>query len=132
MGKPITNRAAGEAASLDNNEEPTKFLFDHQSIRPYPSPLNRESQNREANSSKNGRENLPKVQHRRQSEDVLHIRDVPSIASSMDDRNNDNDCHPIIFPVNQFHPGYNRPAEKLDINTIWVEMMLHNEQKKSQ
>lgn len=132
LGKnnPMTNKTSGETTPVDNNQEPTQFLIDHQSVRPYPSPLNLESQKREGNSSKNKRENLPEIQHRRHSKDVLHIRDVPTIASSMDDYNKDHSFHPIIVPVNMLYPGYSRPVEKLDINTIWVEMMIHDEQKK--
>jgi len=131
--KPVTNnKTAEETPSINNDQEPTQFLIDHESVRQYPSPLNfdSESQNRKINRSKNERKILPKVRHRRHSEDVLHIRDIPTIASSVDDSNGGDYCHPIIVPVKQNYAGINGSIEKLDINTIWVEMMLHDEQKK--
>jgi len=124
----------------DNNQflEPTRFLIEHESVRSYPSPMDSEisrSQNRTNDRTIGNRKNknLPRVKHRRQSEDVLLIRDPDSIRNADEDDNNYKDGnvrHPVIVPIHRFSTEQNDEAEKLDVNTVWVEMMLHNEQKK--
>lgn len=130
--KPVANKRTEETPSTDKAFDPTRFLIEYESMRSYPSPLDlgSESQSRNNNRTKNKRKNLPKVQHRRHSEDVLYIRDSDYITNGEDNCNDDSFCHPIIVPINHFSVGSNIPATKLDVNTVWVEMMLHNEQKK--
>jgi len=132
--KPVNNERAGETTPGDNDLEPTQFLIEHESVRPYPSPLNFDSEleRRSTNHSRKNRKNLPKIQHRRHSEDVLQIQDVRVIGNPLDDYIDGNWCYPIIIPVNAISAVGNAPVEKLDLNTIWVEMMLHNERKNSQ
>jgi len=131
--KPVTDKGLGETPLVDTNLAPTQFLVEHESVRPCPSPLNSDSESLTRNTKglEKKRKNLPKVQHRRHSEDVLHIRDRHSIENAIYDYNDDNLSHPVIAPVNCFSAGCNGRAAKLDVNTIWVEMMLHNEKKMS-
>jgi len=132
--KPFNNERAGETTPGDNDLDPTQFLIEHESVRPYPSPLNFDSklESRSTNHSRNNRKNLPKIQHRRHSEDVLQIQDVRVIGNPLDDCIDGNSCYPIIIPINEISAVGNAPVEKLDLNTIWVEMMIHNERKNSQ
>ncbi len=124
--KPVTNKRAEKTNPTDISQHPAQFMIQHDAVSDYPSPLAVAS---ESNlSSKPTRKNLPKVNHRRHSEDVLHIRDFPS---SQNDQNNhqkeENSFHPIIAPINAL-PG--ATATKFDVNTVWVEMMLHSERNK--
>lgn len=130
--KPVTKQRVGETPSGDNDFDPTQFLIEHESIRSFPSPLDFESESHSSSTSnsKNKRKNLPKVQHRRHSEDVLYIQDAHSSRNPMDDCNDGNSFYPVILPINKFSAGSSVSVQKLDINTIWVEMMLHDEQKK--
>jgi len=122
----VKNGRADGKPSADQDLDPTRFLIEHESVRSYPSPLNSdsESQSRNNNRTNSNRKKLPKVQHRRHSEDVLCIVD-------QDYCNDDNFDHPVIVPINHCSTGSNGPAAKFDVNTVWVEMMIHNEQKKA-
>lgn len=129
--KPIINTRPKETLSTDL--DPARFWSGHESVRSYPSPLDSNFVSNSQTKS-NRRKNLPKVQHRRHSEDVLSIWD-PSCAKNGErsdccDDNDDNSCHPVIIPTLFSSAGNNVQAAKLDVNTVWVEMMLHNEQKK--
>jgi hypothetical protein len=86
----------GEAQSM--TDDVTKFLLEHESVRPYPSPLLQEK-----------KRPIPKVQLERKSEDTLHIQSrghtiVPHISTTSD--------------------------AQLDVNTVWVEMMIYSEKMK--
>jgi hypothetical protein len=86
------------------------------------------------------------IHHVRKSEDIFHIQDPTNNAGEDNnggDNNNNNNFgdHPIIIPINNYHylssssvgdDINNKSAEvvKFDLNTVWVEMMLHNEHKK--
>jgi len=124
--KPVvaTKRAAATTLPVANRQiaDPTRFLIDHESVRHYPSPNNGSGNKGNA---KTRRADLPKVQHRRHSEDVLQIRDG-------DNNYNDdtNVRHPVIVPVNRNSAEKGLPATKIEVNTVWVEMMLHNEREK--
>merc|ERR1739841_429635 len=123
--KPVTNTRAQTDSLVEKDVDPTQFLIQHESTRPYPSPLDSKSVSQESKTdqgTKRKRKNLPRVQHRRHSEDVLSIRD------SHDDKHSSR--HPVIAPIHHLSAGKSGPTAKLDVNTIWVEMMLHNEQKK--
>lgn len=116
--KPVINKRVDETSTNDASIDPTQFLVEHEAVSTYPSPMDWNSNH----NTKSARKNLPKVNHRRHSEDVLHIRDSHSILNVENDRNNDNSSHPVIVPIHS--------AAKLDVNTVWVEMMLHNERSK--
>lgn len=130
--KPVTNKRTGESSPVDKSLDPTQFLIEYESIQTYPSPQNLASQvySRNSDERKRKRKILPRVQHRRHSEDVLRIRDPDSIVHIDTNCQDDNYCHPIIVPINHIPSENNAPGTKLDVNTVWVEMMLHHEQKK--
>jgi hypothetical protein len=131
--KPVTNKRTGESSPVDKSLDPTQFLIEYESIQTYPSPQNLASQvySRNSDERKRKRKILPRVQHRRHSEDVLRIRDPDSIVHIDTNCQDDNYCHPIIVPINHIPSENNAPGTKLDVNTVWVEMMLHHEQKKN-
>lgn len=126
-------------SSEERLKDPTQFLVEHEAVRSYPSPLinskssqindyrNNEERNKSSNNnSKRKRKNLPIVRHVRKSQDFLHIQDAAEV-----DNNEGFGHHPIIIPINHSSSvGDNTPVVKFDLNTVWVEMMLHNEHKK--
>ncbi len=116
--KPVINKRVDETSSTDASIDPTQFLVEHEAVSTYPSPMDSKSNHE----TKSARKNLPKVNHRRHSEDVLDIRDSHSIRNLENDCSHDNSSHPVIVPIHS--------AAKLDVNTVWVEMMLHNERSK--
>ncbi|OEU21896.1 hypothetical protein FRACYDRAFT_258839 [Fragilariopsis cylindrus CCMP1102] len=142
-----SNLSSSDEGLIDPN--PTHFLVEHEAVRPYPSPTNSNSSNNNQNdkeksnsSAKNNNKKLPIISHVRKSEDVLHIQDPTNNVGEYHygDNNNLGD-HPIIIPINNYHylssssigdAISNKSAEvvKFDLNTVWVEMMLHNEHKK--
>jgi len=128
--KPVTNTRADETPRTnDKSLNPARFMIEHEAVSKYPSPL--DSNSNSSHRTKSSRKNLPKVQHRRHSEDVLHIRDSPSVRNGHEnDNNDDNSRHPVIFPVHRLPTESSASMTKLDVNTVWVEMMLHNEQNK--
>merc|ERR1712194_206705 len=127
--------------SEERLKDPTQFLVEHEAVRSYPSPLinskssqindyqDNEQKNKSSSNknSKNKQRNLPIVRHIRKSQDFLHIQDV----SEVNDSDESFDQQPIIIPINHSSStGDNKPVVKFDLNTVWVEMMLHNEHKK--
>jgi len=124
--KPVTSKSQQlptELGSVDLSLNPTQFLVDHVSVRSYPSPLDSSSRNK-SSEPKRRRENLPRIQHRRHSEDVLRIRDHISVENSKPYKDS---FYPVMVPITK---NYSAARVKLDVNTVWVEMMLHNEQQK--
>jgi len=116
--KPVINKRVYETSTTNASIDPTQFLVEHEAVSTYPSPMDSNSNHK----TKSARKNLPKVNHRRHSEDVLHIRDSHSVRNVENDRSGDNFSHSVIVPIHS--------AAKLDVNTVWVEMMLHNERSK--
>jgi hypothetical protein len=107
----------GQASYLGDSGE---FIVEHESVNDMPSPLVNLQQNNNANKEEPPKRVLPKVQPKRKAQDLLHIRDhLP----------NDGDTrlrHPVMIPLYNFSAG----KVTLDLNTIWVEMMLHSEYSK--
>mmetsp|Transcript_24178 Transcript_24178/g.51024 ORF Transcript_24178/g.51024 Transcript_24178/m.51024 type:complete len:218 (+) Transcript_24178:109-762(+) len=136
VNRNINNESSSSSSSLvDNQLDPTQFLIEHESVRSYLSPLDlvdpksqTSSCRKQKESKDNKRKNLPKVQHRRHSKDVLHIQDPSCTANTKD--NDTYYRHPIIFPINNMSMESSEIAVKLDPNTVWVEMMLHYEHSK--
>ena len=132
--KPVvTHTTRAEIMPPTDNDhifEPTRFLIEHESVRSYPSPMDSKISGSQSRTDNRKNKNLPRVKHRRHSEDVLLIRDPDSITNADAYYKDDNVRHPVIVPIHHFSTGMNGQAEKLDVNTVWVEMMLHNEQKK--
>mmetsp|Transcript_28140 Transcript_28140/g.60331 ORF Transcript_28140/g.60331 Transcript_28140/m.60331 type:complete len:248 (+) Transcript_28140:566-1309(+) len=127
--KPVHNKKIDDEnkASAVEKSDPAQFLIDHESVRPYPSPMDTSS---DSQRKSNKRKNLPKVQPKRHSEDVLQIRDPVGTVSTEDRSNGERIRHPVIVSINRSTVGRHEPSAKLDVNTVWVEMMLHNEHKK--
>eukprot|EP00531_Pseudo-nitzschia_arenysensis_P011682 CAMPEP_0116134074 /NCGR_PEP_ID=MMETSP0329-20121206/10455_1 /TAXON_ID=697910 /ORGANISM="Pseudo-nitzschia arenysensis, Strain B593" /LENGTH=222 /DNA_ID=CAMNT_0003628767 /DNA_START=97 /DNA_END=765 /DNA_ORIENTATION=- len=124
--KPVVNKRIGETSTTESTVDPTRYLMEHEAVSSYPSPLDSNT----SQSSKSKRKNLPKVNHRRHSEDVLHIRDTHPIQNDADNHKGDNSSHPVIVPIYQFSSESGAMGTQLDVNTVWVEMMLHNERSK--
>jgi len=119
--KPLIQKRTEETDPTDESLHPARFMIEHEAVSNYPSPL--DSSRIPNAQTKSVRKNLPKVNHRRHSEDVLHIRDSPSIQNNNGNRKEDgNYRHPVIAPIHEL--------TNFDVNTVWVEMMLHNERNK--
>lgn len=124
--KPVINKRADETKATDVSPDPAQFMIQHDAVNKIPSPL--DSTSKSNNQSKAARKKLPKVNHRRHSEDVLHIRDFPTFRNDQNDHRNDEKTqHPII---GRRTTSTGATVAKLDVNTVWVEMMLHNERNK--
>jgi hypothetical protein len=119
LGKnqPVTGRSSLVA---DDLETVTQFWIEHEAVNQYPSPIAATTVvipvvEADATSSTQAppvakRKQLPVIKPTRKSEDVLNIfaqkeADMPS----------------VIFQTN--------PDLKIDLNTVWVEMMIHSQQQ---
>merc|ERR1712063_95676 len=122
--KPVTNKRAEKTNPTDISQHPAQFMIQHDAVSDYPSPLDMASESNVP--SKPTRKNLPKVNHRRHPEDVLQIHDFPSSRNEQDNED-ENSFHPIIAPIST---STGATATKFDVNTVWVEMMLHSERNK--
>lgn len=137
-----TNDLAAWENSQHSETDPifssTKYLMEHDATREFPSPL---SESRSIHASQ--KQNLPKVQPRRKTRDVLAIENVflePTRArhpsSSEKVLSTDMLNHSLYeVPLRDISPALPSiraiSSEPLDLNTIWVEMMLHSEQMKT-
>ena len=92
--------------STHMTDDITQHIIEHESVRPYPSPLDDD----EASTQQGARKVLPKIQLKRNSKDELYIQ------------NSSDEVVPHISNVSD--------EGQLDINTVWVEMMIHSEQMK--
>jgi hypothetical protein len=95
--------------TLQKNDpvDATKFLVEHESVRAHPSPFGQAQPSQQAEPKK--KRILPEVQLERRSTDILTIQ---------------NDGI-VVIP----HISVTSKAQ-LDLNTVWVEMMIHSEQMK--
>ena len=97
-------------ACVENIEDATRFLVEHESVRDYPSPLTASADTSKATTTTTKpKKVLPKVQLKRKATDSLSIGN--------DDISN-------IPQIRQ------TSSAQLDLNTVWVEMMIHSEQSK--
>merc|ERR1711966_328887 len=142
----------------ENTEhDPTQFLREHVAVRDFPSPLLLHDPTATTETlllitetrTEKTKKKFPKLRHVRQSQDIFYIHDSTTAAATTTDtrgevvhrngdgntkhaatnsNNNDDDedweCdYPIIART--------IPRKtKFDLNTIWVEMLLHSEHKK--
>lgn len=116
-----------------SGEEPsstTQYLVEHYATREYPSPLLQIQ-----TPTPPPPQVMPKVQHERRVRDVLQIDHPPHHSYHSDDV----DDHASI-PTTQGGAKKMKPIlplirassnVQLDVNTVWVEMMLHSEHMKS-
>lgn len=119
-----------------NKAPPTKFggfendtyramrhMTEHQAVRPIPSPLSQPQQPPKLQVSYSiKRKHKPTIDYSRRSEDVLHIFEEKSEESG-DDQVPRSSRGPLTI-VAKTH------GQKLDMNTAWVEMLLHSESSK--
>jgi hypothetical protein len=106
-------------ANIYDALEVGEFIVEYESVQTFPSPLMEEII--DPLPSAGGKIFLPKVQPRRKFSDLLDIA-VFSV-----------DALPVMIPLYDSYAvtehGIFEPL-KLDPNTIWVEMMLHDEMNK--
>jgi len=110
--------------------EAARFMVQHESIQKFPSPLDPIHQQRGTRNDEKGSElnharkrrpkALPKVEPKRQLEDVLFILDELDESSEQKLASTSKSRHPVMIQPNQ-----NR---QIDINSIWVEMLIHDQQ----
>jgi hypothetical protein len=133
LGKnsPLSQDTTVQAQSFDHSNDDvyqaSRFLSEYHSERPFPSPL--QVPNDSQTSSENDileklekpKQNFyPKVQPKRHLEDVLVI-----LTSEVWENANPQETlkHRKQLPV-MIQPG----NSQLDLNSIWVEMLLHDQQ----
>ncbi len=118
--QPVYGKAS-QAKIPENNFESTRYLVDHDATREYPSPIQQPIKTPTKHS-------IPIVQHQRRTKDVLHI-DHPTPANKNHHRgghSSSSHSNPISLPHIRATSN-----DQLDLNTIWVELMLHSEHIKS-
>ena len=94
----------GKRTSIDTDRNTaTRFWVEHEAVHQYPSPSLAIEEFKPRIPPKMP---LPKVKPSRMSEDVLNISSKKGSS--------------VIFQAN--------PNLKIDLNTVWVEMMIHNQQ----
>ena len=109
--------------------EATRYWSDHEAVREYPSPT-QSTEDMFANDIK-PKKALPMVNPTRQAHDVLTIL-VGTNSSPLDDpstttaEQRQQKKHPIMVPSTE------QRGPQLDVNTVWVEMLIHSEQLKQQ
>jgi len=113
--KPVIKFDPGSLSHEPYNENAGEFIIEHEAVREYPAPSSEALQA----TAVPKKTNLPKVQPRRRAQDLLAIHHHPNGVS---------DNHPVMVPIRNLpvQPEAFEPL-KLDPNTIWVEMMLHDE-----
>ena len=128
---------------IDVRESTTQYWIEHEATREYPSPqllveasLSRPHQSLSSSSSLSTPQSastkrsppLSTVQPKRRSQDALHIQHprTSTTASTRDAATGFQPAAVVLLP--SIHRTSNA---QLDVNTVWVEMMLHNEQMKA-
>jgi hypothetical protein len=112
---PVLARSEAMTPSTASNEftgNDGRFIIEYESVRPFPAPLLPELAPK--------MKVLPKVKPRRNAQDILNIDSTSSALASAEN------YHPMMVPV----LGDDVEPIKLDPNTVWVEMMLHDEMRK--
>jgi hypothetical protein len=121
--KAVNFNMAASSEQKDNNDIDNArvgaFIVEYEGVRKFPSPLREEII--ESLPSGTKKKALPKVQPRRM---VSELFDITALST---------DAHPVMIPLYGssavVEQGMVEPL-KLDPNTIWVEMMLHDEMSK--
>ena len=120
--------------------EAAQFMVEHESIQRFPSPLDN---NRQQHLPETGRQDkeqpeviqaktdtpksLPKVAPKRQLEDVLFIATRDNLHHEKKSNNHEklastqSNAHAVMIQ--------HRHSRKLDVNSIWVEMLIYDQQK---
>lgn len=159
IGKNLPVHSKGprqDVLSPQNYDEWTRYLVDHQSTREYPSPmmilLRQEEQqsttmmmattSTATTTTTSPKRVIPKVKHERRSTDVLRIdhdhigmNTLNHHSQQHHDHHHDSSSlmeHPTISAASAALPFIRATtSDQLDLNTIWVELMLHSEHIKS-
>jgi len=128
---------SSEAVVVDDVPSLTQYIVEYAATREFPSLLGSDtninlnkpsSLNHEASAARS----LPKVRPVRRAEDVLTIEDV-HVASKAESRSKrtlpNNWYHPYRHSDQEIEPTIRATTtDQLELNTIWVEMLLHSEQ----
>lgn len=119
--------------------EAAQFMAQYESTHRFPSPLDRSSsfeqriqqhqaitthqsktgKSEGAKIKNNKRNSLPKVQLKRQLEDVLYI--VTEARAPYGKLASTSHSHPVMIQPS-------RRSQQIDINSVWVEMLIHDQQ----
>ena len=103
--------------------EVTQFWNDHQAVRKYPAP---DPSTVASDTSTKPKNILPVVNPTRQARDMLTIvKESPGVSSHQPKLQQPR-SQPIMVPSSQ------QRKSQLDVNTVWVEMLIHSEQLKQQ
>lgn len=102
--------------------EATRYWSDHEAVREYPAPI----QSTEDMFATKPKKTLPVVNPTRQAHDVLTILGDSSISDDPLRHPQQLKSQPIMVPSTE------QRGAQLDVNTVWVEMLIHSEQLKQQ
>ena len=121
--KPVYNRNladGGEETSLKEGGDvwqATQYLVEHETIVDYPRPL-QSDQRAIQNNKKSSHPIIPS----RFSDDILKIVNLDDSQTQKSSRN-DQQAYPVAWVSGQSRPAW-------DLNTPWVEMLIHEQQIK--
>ena len=104
--KPVKGR------SRELDYDAAHFMVEHESVRDFPSPLEKVKFPLQAAKTETI-SRLPKVEPKRQQEEHLKIVRGASVDEA--------DEYPRMIPISNM---------RLDLNTVWVEMLIHDEKMK--
>jgi len=124
--KPVYNRNLanrGEETSLNESDDvwhATQYLVEHKAVVDYPRPLQRD-QKANQNIKKSSHPIIPS----RFSDDILKIVDPDDNRNQKSSRNDQQakQAYPVAWASGQSRPAW-------DLNTPWVEMLIHEQQIK--
>ncbi len=114
--KPVMQYSSDSSSHEPYSENAGEFIVEHEAVHDYPVPLQMQG------TADPKQKNLPQVQPERRAQHLLAIDPHPVGVS---------DNYPVMVPMHDptIQPGTFEPL-KLDPNTVWVEMMLHDEMTK--
>ena len=123
--------------------EATKYLVEHDAVKDYPSPTREEEipTTKQQQTNNNKRADFPNFQLRRSEGDCLHMYELQDNAVVDDDEADDSAAASTFYNENdddesidgtQQQGEYNSimMKQKMDLNTVWVEMLIRHEQNK--
>ena len=155
----ITAASASTSTTSRNDEisvENVQYLMEYESVREFPSPTNNVQQVAEVilqvvkqqhgqedlRNNNNKKKQLPKVQLQRKAEEDLLIVDSNHYYNEKDETKKEDCAATAVSQQQQQQTILQKPKHgnkmivpisnaKLDLNTAWVEMLIHNEQMKA-
>ena len=108
-----------------NIEESTRFWVEYEATQEFPAPIVEIPKKPVTSKTP-----VPKVQPKRRTKDALHIQHPPvnNRRASTSSTSSSENGEKLLGSV----PSMRRISnDQLDVNTAWVEMMLHSEQMKA-